>query len=166
MIFEILGALQNLEPVAALRASRWVYPLVNAAHIVGLALLFGAILPLDLRLLGAWRSISLPQLSRVLLPVALAGLALAATTGLMMFAVSATKYATTPVFLLKLGLIAAALANALLLRRSPAWRSGGSLTRAPEPGHPPAARLKLAAGLSLVLWLAVILCGRLIAYLA
>ncbi len=162
MLFEALAALQNLEPVAALRASRWAYPLVNTAHIVGLALLFGAILPLDLRLLGAWRDVPLHQLSRALLPVAMAGLALAAASGLMMFAVSATKYAATPVFLLKLALIAAAVANALLLRLSRHW----TLARVPELDHPPAARLKLAAGLSLALWLAVILCGRFIAYLA
>src|SRR3546814_3819020 len=55
MLADALAALQNLEPVAALRASRWVYPLVNTAHIAGIALLFGAIAPLDLRLLGAWR---------------------------------------------------------------------------------------------------------------
>src|SRR3546814_3617112 len=49
MLADALAALQNLEPVAALRASRWVYPLVNTAHIAGIALLFGAIAPLDLR---------------------------------------------------------------------------------------------------------------------
>jgi len=162
VLFDALTALQNLEPVAALRASRWVYPLVNTAHVVGIALLFGAILPLDLRLLGAWRGVPLPLLTRVLLPVAMAGLALAAATGFMMFAVSATKYAATPVFLAKLGLFAAAVANALLLRLAPAW----TLARVPDLDAPPAARLKLAAGLSLALWLAVILCGRFIAYLA
>src|SRR3546814_3716465 len=47
MLADALAALQNLEPVAALRASRWVYPLVNTAHIAGIALLFGAIAPLD-----------------------------------------------------------------------------------------------------------------------
>jgi len=72
VLAELLTALQNLEPVAALRASRWVYPLVNAGHIAGIALLVGAILPRDLRLLGAWRSVPLDLLSRVLLPVAIA----------------------------------------------------------------------------------------------
>jgi hypothetical protein len=161
-LFDTLTALQNLEPVAALRASRWAYPLVNSAHIVGLSLLFGAILPLDLRLLGAWRGVPLHLLARVLLPVAMAGLALAAASGFLMFAVSATKYVATPVFLAKLMLIAAAVANALLLRLAPAW----TLARVPDLDAPPAARLKLAAGLSLTLWLAVILCGRFIAYLA
>lgn len=162
MLTEALTALQNLEPVAALRASRWVYPLVNTAHITGIALLFGAILPLDLRLLGAWRAVPLAYLAQVLVPVAMTGLALAAVTGLMMFSVSATKYAAEPVFLLKLGLIAAAVANALLLRRAPDW----TLARIPEVAAPATVRLKAAGLLSLGLWLAVILCGRLLAYLA
>ncbi len=161
MLFDVLTALQNLEPVAALRGSRWVYPLVNAGHIAGLALLFGAIAPLDLRLLGAWREVPLAHLARVLVPVAMAGLGLAAVTGLLMFSVSATKYAGEPVFLVKLGLIAAAVANALLLRRAPDW----ILAQIPELSAPPAARLKAAGLISLSLWLAALLCGRLLAYL-
>jgi hypothetical protein len=162
MLAEALTALQNLEPVAALRTSRWVYPLVNTAHIAGLALLVGAIAPLDLRLLGAWRSVPLHLLAQVLQPVAAAGLALAVAAGLAMFAVSATKYAATPVFLVKLVLIAAALANAVLLRRHPDW----ILARVPGLAAEPSTRLKAAAGLSLGLWLAIILCGRFIAYTA
>ena len=72
MLLDLLTALQNLEPVAALRASRWVYPLVNTAHVVGIALLVGAIAPLDLRLLGLWRGVPLHLLARVLQPVAVA----------------------------------------------------------------------------------------------
>jgi hypothetical protein len=162
MLAEALTALQTLDAVAALRASRWAYPLVNTAHIAGLALLFGAIVPLDLRLLGAWRGVSLQSLARVLLPVALTGLALAAVSGLLLFSVSAAKYAAAPVFLAKLGLIAAALANALLLRLGPHW----TLARLPGFADPPAARLRVAGALSMALWLAVILCGRLVAYLA
>jgi hypothetical protein len=162
MLAEALTALQNLEPVAALRTSRWVYPLVNTAHIAGLALLVGAIAPLDLRLLGAWRSVPLHLLARVLQPVAAAGLALAVAAGLALFAVSATKYAATPVFLVKLVLIAAALANAALLRRHPDW----VLARVPGLAAEPGPRLKAAAAVSLGLWLAIILCGRFIAYTA
>ncbi|MGF1594757.1 MAG: DUF2214 domain-containing protein [Kiloniellaceae bacterium] len=161
MLAEALTALQNLEPVAALRISRWVYPLVNTAHIAGLAMLFGAILPLDLRLLGFWRAVPLHLLARVLQPVAVAGLVLAAVTGLLLFAVSATKYAAMPVFLVKLALIGAALTNAVLLRRHPDWK----LAWVPDPADQPSTRLKAAAGLSLALWLTVILCGRFIGYL-
>jgi len=162
MLAEALTALQNLEPVAALRASRWVYPLVNSGHIAGLALLFGGILPLDLRLLGAWRSVPLHFLAKVLVPAAMAGLALAAATGLLLFSVSATKYAANPLFPVKLGLIALAVANALLLRRSPDWTPA----RSPDLPDAATARLKAAGALSIGLWLAVILCGRFLAYLA
>lgn len=161
MLLEALTTLQNAEPVAALRASRWVYPLVNSAHITGLALLFGAILPLDLRLLGVWRSVPLGLLARVLVPVAMTGLALAAATGLLLFSVSATTYAATPLFLVKLALIAAAVANALMLRRSADW----TLAQIPEISAEPTGRLKSAGLLSLGLWLAVILCGRFLAYI-
>src|SRR3546814_6508693 len=101
-------------------------------------------------------------LARVLQPVAAAGLALAVTAGLLLFAVSATKYATTPVFLVKLALLAAAVVNAVLLRRHPDW----VLARVPGLAAEPGPRLKAAAALSLVLWLGVILCGRFLAYLA
>jgi len=134
MLFDALTALQNLEPVAALRASRWIYPLVNTAHIVGITLLVGAIAPLDLRLLGLWRGVPLHLLARVLQPVAVAGLLLAAAAGLSMFAVGAVKYAAMPVFLVKLALIAAALANAVLLRRHPDWVLDRVPGLAAEPG--------------------------------
>ena len=162
VVTEALTALQAAEPVAALRTSRWIYPLVNAGHIAGLALLFGAILPLDLRLLGAWRSVPLHHLARVLVPVAMAGLALAAVTGLLLFSVSAVKYAGIALFPVKLGLIAAAAANALLLRRSNDWTLG----LIPDLRSEPSPRLRVAALLSIGLWLAVILCGRLLGYMA
>jgi hypothetical protein len=161
VLFEALTALQQADPVAALRASRWVYPLVNATHIAGLALLFGAIVPLDLRLLGAWPGVPLGPLARVLVPAAMAGLLLAAASGLLLFSVSAATYAATPLFLAKLGLIAAAVANALALRRSPDW----ILAQIPEITAEPSRRLKTAGLLSLGLWLAVILCGRFLAYI-
>src|SRR3546814_20757608 len=82
-------------------------------------------------------------LARVLQPVAAAGLALAVTAGLLLFAVSATKYATTPVFLVKLALLAAAVVNAVLLRRHPDW----VLARVPGLAAEPGPRLKAAAAL-------------------
>src|SRR5690606_32531185 len=99
---------------------------------------------------------------RVLQPAAAVGLGLAAASGLLLFAVSPTKYAGTPVFLVKLLFIAAALTNAALLRRRPEW----VLALVPDYLEEPPARLKAAAALSIALWLAVILCGRFIGYLA
>ena len=160
MLADVLGALQDAAIVGALRRSHWVYPLVNAGHIVGLALLFGAIVPLDLRLIGVWRRIPLAPLARLLLPVAIAGLALAVLTGALLFSVSALKYAGMALFQAKLLLILAALANALLLHRSAAWAAHQD---APSQGTTP--RLRLAGTLSIGCWLAAILAGRMLGYL-
>ena len=157
MLDALLAAVEQAPAIAALRQSVWVYPLVNAGHVTGIALLFGAIAPLDLRLLGLWREVPVAQLARVLLPVAATGLVLAALTGALMFAVSAGDFAARPLFLAKLGLVAAGVANALWLRHAAGWRAlreGGAATAWP----------RLAAAVSLVTWLAVIVCGRLLGY--
>ena len=72
MLLETLAAgLQASELSQTLRSSIWLYPLVNTGHVVGIALLFGAIVPLDLRLLGCWASVPLDHLARILIPVAI-----------------------------------------------------------------------------------------------
>ena len=98
-------------------------------------------------------------MSRMLLPVALAGLLLAVSTGALLFSVRATEYAVTPLFWLKFALIAGAIANALLLRLSLAWAAHAQSGIA---GTTP--RLQLAGALSIGLWLAVIVAGRMIGY--
>lgn len=157
--FSLLEVLQNAALPSALRVSYLAYPLVNATHIMGLALLFGAIVPLDLRLMGLWPSVPLRTLAAVLLPVALAGFLIAVAAGALLFTVSAVKYAGLGVFWLKLALIAAAAANAAMLHRSPAWQTAAG---AADP--PRSTRLAAGAFVSIVLWVGVILCGRLIAY--
>ena len=154
MFADALAAVENLPAIAALRESYLVYPLVNALHIVGIALLFGAIVPLDLRLAGWRREASAVEgLSRLLLPVAVFGFLLAALAGLLLFATDARAYAASPLFQAKLLLIALALANALALRRVD-WRNAGS-----------SRRVALAGAASVILWLGAILLGRLIGYL-
>ena len=159
MLAEVLGALQDAALVGALRRSHWVYPIVNAGHIVGLGLLFGAIVPLDLRLIGFWRRVPIGALARMLLPVAIAGLLLAALTGALLFSVGAVKYASMTIFQAKLLLILAALANALLLHRASAWVAYEAELQGTTP------RLQLAGALSIGCWLAAIFAGRMIGYL-
>lgn len=146
--------------VTALRQWRWAYPALNGAHILGLALLFGAILPLDLRIAGLWRSVPLAPLARVLRPVAAAGLTVSLLTGPLLFLVDPARYAGLTLFWAKLALILAAIVNLALVER--ALRP---LLRYPA-GNGPAipAPLRLGAAVSVALWLAVILCGRFIAY--
>jgi hypothetical protein len=157
MLTDLLATLQASDPATALRKSFWVYPLVNAGHIFGLSLLFGAILPLDLRLIGLWRDIDWRRLARVLVPVAGSGIVLALVTGVALFSSRPLDYAFEPLFQIKLALLTIAIGNALLLRRAPAWAD------APATGIVPL-RLRFSAVLSILCWIAVITLGRLVGY--
>lgn len=156
---ELLAGLEQLPLAAALRGSVWAYPLVNAAHIVGIALLFGAIVPLDLRLLGAFGSVEAAILARVLVPVAMGGLTLAVVAGALLFITDAADYGGSRLFLAKMAVVALAVTNALLLRGVPAWRRARAGT-----GAAITPRLRLAGAASMGLWLAAILLGRLVGY--
>ena len=152
----LAGFFQTLEqaaPVAALRESTFAFPLVNALHIIGIALLFGAIVSLDLRLLG-WRRDAGPAeaFTRLLRPVAIGGLLIAVPTGLLMFATDARAYAASSLFQAKMVLVFVGIANALWLRA--AERSGSG----------PQRRAALAGGASIVLWLGALVLGRMVGY--
>lgn len=136
-----------------LRGAEWLYPVVNLMHVLGIALLFGAVTLLDLRLIGVWRSIPRDLLSRPAVPVAAAGFMLAVTSGVGLLSVKAVEYVGNPFLLAKFGAIALAGGNALLLHRSAAWRSGGDHRR-----------LAWAGGASLACWLGAVTAGRMIAY--
>ena len=98
-------------------------------------------------------------LTRILTPVASLGLVLALTAGLLLFSVRAVQYAGTAVFQLKLALIVCAVTNAALLRKARVWEASQDAI-----GSAPPARLRIAGGLSIALLLAVIACGRTIAF--
>lgn len=156
-----MGVLEAIEawPLAAfLRRAPVAYLVVNAAHILGIGLLVGAILPLDLRLLGAFPGVPLAVLGRFLSRAAAVGAALAVATGLCLFSVQPQHYVANAAFLWKLALLALALGNALLLHASQAYR------RALVDGAV-AARVRVHAALSFGLWLAVLLAGRWIGFL-
>lgn len=160
MIGEWLAGLEATAIAGALRGSVWAYPLVNTAHILGVALLVGAIIPLDLRLLGAWRSVPLAPLWRVLTRTAGAGLALAMVCGTLLFITRATAYATSGLFIAKMVVVGAGTANALVLRlMAPDELSPGR----PTTGKPPR-RVRLAGGVSLAAWLTALTLGRLVGY--
>lgn len=142
-----------------MREAMWAYPLTEAAHIAGLALLFGSIVVVDLRLLGLGRRVPAGALVALAVPWSLAGFVVAVASGLAMFSAHAAEFIGQPVFLLKMGLILAAGANAALLHRGPLRRL------AANPDADPPASARLAAAASIALWLGVIACGRLLAYL-
>lgn len=153
-----LSALEASALGEGLRASKYAYPLVNAAHILALATLFGSILALDLRLLGLWRAVPVAPLARVLPRVSAVGLALALVTGFALFSVQPFDYLAHPVFPIKLALIAFAAANALLLHRTSGWQQVlNGATSVPPP-------VRIAATLSLLGWTGAIIAGRMLAF--
>ena len=135
--------------------SAYAYPVANVAHVFGVVLLLGGIGIVDLRLVGLFRAIPLQPLARALTPLAIAGLVVLVLSGSVLFAADAEALAVNGTFRLKLTLIAVALANALLFR----WKAGG-LAVEPGPG------LRLMALVSLLMWITIAVCGRLIAYSA
>lgn len=153
----LLATLGDTGIATFLRGSRYVYPLVNAAHILGIALLVGAIATLDARVLGFARRVPLADAARLLLPVTITGLVLAVLAGAALFTVKPVDYAANPVFLVKLALIVLALANAAWLRLRTDWAVALG-------GGPVAPGVRAGAALSLLLWLAVLVAGRMVAF--
>jgi hypothetical protein len=141
-------------------SSLWTYPIVNLLHIFGIAALFGGALIIDLRLLGAWRSISLAAISGTAVPVSKAGFALAATTGVGLLAANASEYVGNPFLLIKFGAIVVGLSNVALLSRSDAWKAH----RTRELLRQERLTLAVFGAISLVTWIAAITAGRMIAY--
>ncbi len=154
----MLDAIAALPIASLLRGSGTAYLLVNATHILGLALLIGSILPLDLRLAGAFSRTPLPVIAPLLRGTALVGLTLAVLTGFALFTANPVEYAGNPAFRIKLALLAAALVNAALVTRGQAWAQVLS-------GASPPPALRAMAMLSALLWLGVLLAGRWIGFL-
>jgi uncharacterized membrane protein len=138
----------------------WTYGLVNLVHILGVASLFGAILVLDLRLLGLWRKVPLPAISEPVVPVATMGFVIAVISGICMLATKATEYTGNPFLYIKFPAIFLGLLNVLLLSSSSAWREH----KVRELSQREQSRLAVFGGISLVCWITAITAGRMIAY--
>lgn len=163
-IIEGLRALSGSEPAAMLRQSFWVYPIVNATHILGIALLVGGILPLNLRLMGFLQRASVALLAKVCVPIAATGLGLAIISGLMLFSVKSVDYVYTDIFLAKLALIGAALINIVMVRHNASWREMVQAEDSIKNTSEPDAKLWIAGAISLVIWIAVLFLGRFVGY--
>jgi hypothetical protein len=144
-VIEAAAALEATAVAQFLKASRWTYPLVNAGHILGIALLVGAVVPMDVAVLRG-RAVAAVGLLR---PWSIAGFLLAGVCGGLLFVTQATDYVQSPWFLAKMGVLALAVLNAAVHVR---------LDR-----FPPRQRRQAAIG-SLVLWPLALVLGRMIAY--
>jgi len=138
----------------------WTYGVVNLIHILGVATLFGSVLVLDLRLLGAWRKIPLLAISEPTVPMATAGFTVAMASGMCLLATKATEYTGNPFLYLKFLAIALGILNVFALNFLPGWKA--KETR--DLSLREQSQLALAGGISLFCWLMAITCGRMIGY--
>ena|SRR5689334_7105629 len=139
----------------------WTYAIVNVAHILAVSTLFGSVLVLDLRLLGAWsRRIRIADLSTAVTPIAITAFALAIVTGAALLATKATAYVDNPFLLIKFPAIAVGMLNAGILNFTPAWREVG--VRALRPGE--RRQFAIMGGVSLISWVTAVTAGRMIGY--
>jgi hypothetical protein len=142
----------------AIRSSIWMYPALETAHYIGLSLLVGGIMLIDLRLLGVAKNLPLKSMLG-LLPFVWAGFIINVMTGTLIFIYGATSFGPNKAFQLKMVLLVLAGINAMIFTLAAA-RSGGdwvSIERVPVS-------VRLIATLSLVFWIGVVTAGRWMAY--
>ncbi len=137
--------------LSALASNPWAYPMLETAHVLGVALLLGNLALLELRVFGWGAALPVQPLARLSLSLAVSGFGLAALTGLLMFGTQPTELLANRVFTLKMVLLMLAACNAAWFH---ARQSLQLLDRT--------ARVSML--LSAVLWLLVLTCGRWIAY--
>ena len=156
---QFLIALEQSGLGAAIRQSSWAYPVANIGHIVALTLFAASVAIMDLRILGAFAGTTPASVVRPARRMAMLGLGLMALTGLMLFTAEASHVAMNSVFQIKAVLIALGILNALLI----AGPALANIAEVPANAALPA-RARVAAVVSLLTWVLVAACGRLIAY--
>ncbi len=156
---EFIQALQDMSIATAIRESALVFPVILSLHLTGMGLFGGMILMTDLRILGiALTKHPVSDIVNGLRPWKHLGLTLTATCGALLLWSKAAIYYPNPYLHIKLTVFVLIIIHALVFRS--VYRDIGDLDRSPViPG-----RAKLAAVLSMVLWISVLTAGRWIGY--
>lgn len=142
--------------ITAMMTARWGWPIAEVLHFIGLCLLFGTVGLFDLRMLGLARGVSLRALHRMI-PFGLGGFALSVTTGLLFISTAPDQYLHNPAMLTKLSLMLVAGINMVLFYLVAArtvWLTG--------PDDLPPLRARVLGAVSLLCWVGVMTCGRVI----
>jgi hypothetical protein len=137
-----------------IRHSPWIFPALETSHFIGLCLLVGAMILVDLRLLGVLRAGSVKAVLRFT-HLAIAGFAINLLSGIGFFVSNPENYAQNPLFWAKMILVFLAGLNVLWFE----WAERQPLLALPDTAALPA-RTRAVAGLSLALWCAIIVLGR------
>ncbi|MDR1461553.1 MAG: hypothetical protein LBI68_00150 [Azoarcus sp.] len=162
ILLELAQGLQNSGLGTALAESRYAFPLVEGTHLIGLSIAVGLLFLIDLRLIGVFlKQVPANTLLRQLLPIVLAGFAIIFVTGILLFVSEAETIIASSALPFKILFLVLGGLNALYFE----FR----LSREPEFQNSSAAilpdRVRYAGYASIVLWVLVIISGRLLAYI-
>jgi hypothetical protein len=159
-ISDVISYAETSALADAIRENDVLFPLIESVHVVAICLVVGSILVVDLRLLG-WASLRRPvsQVIAGVLPLTWSAFVVAVGAGGLLFISNATKYLDNGFFVAKLLLIAMAGLNMLIFhvvgaRDLPKWDSAVK----------PPSSARLAGAISILLWVAVVACGRWIGF--
>ncbi|HZB12732.1 MAG TPA: DUF6644 family protein [Chryseolinea sp.] len=155
---DVFEWLEHSSLAVYIRQSPLLFPTIEIVHIVGFVVLVGSAFLFDLRLLGVARKIAVVDVANYVLPWSRRSLSIVVPTGFLLFISQAKALSANGVFGLKLILIIIAIANAGIFHRF-TFKSASSWSNSETP-----LAAKAAALISLLLWISVISCGRLIAY--
>ena|SRR5579883_77404 len=145
---------------AGIRESIWVFPIIEGTHLLGIALSVGMLCWFDLRLLGwALRDQPVSKVWQQVMPVAFVGFAVMFISGLLLFWAEAFTAFHSVHFWIKMGLLILAGANALRFETT-AHRNMEAWDTAPFPPL----QARMTGAISLILWTAIIITGRTMAY--
>jgi hypothetical protein len=159
-IVGICHFIQNTSLATGFRQADFLFPAVEGTHILALSLSVGLILMLDLRLLRlAFQTEPVSRVMHQVMPWALPGFAVMFITGVVLFLAQAESAYTNSYFRIKILLLALLGFNAVLFQfkfypHMAEWDTAESIPTG----------AKVIAGVSLMFWMGVIACGRLMAY--
>jgi len=154
-----LKLLEDSSVATTIRNSAYLFPSLEAVHVIALSLMLGTITVVDLRLLGlASKGRSAGRVSSEVLTWTWIGFAVVALSGFTMFTTNARVYAHNTAFLIKLGLLAVAGVNMAIFHLT----AERTIDRWDRTAAPPIG--KAAAALSLMLWVAVVFAGRVVGF--
>lgn len=148
--------IENTALGTAIRESIWLFPFIEAGHLLALALMGGAVLIVDLRMMGMGvRRMSASQMARDVHPWLVGSLLGLIATGVLLFVSEATKCYANPAFWVKMGVLVVATVYTFTIRQRVALAGGVDV----DPG-----RARLVAVVSLFLWSGVGIAGRAIGF--
>jgi uncharacterized membrane protein len=157
---DLISYFENSALADNIRENDLLFPLIESVHVVAICLVVGSILAVDLRLLGlASINRSVSRVTAGILPLTCGAFVVAVSSGSLLFISNATKYLGNGFFIAKIVLIAAAGLNMVIFhvigaKDLPRWEND---TRLPF-------QARLAGGVSILLWVAVVACGRWIGF--